>query len=88
MNNIPKIYKLIHSYTFENESILKKYKECVCLYCGKKMLDSDIKTWISDNNGKTAQCPYCSVDSIVPLKVDNEYTLTEEMLKELYKIYF
>ena len=82
------IYQKIHSYCFENEAILNQYHDCGCLYCGKKMASSDIEEWIEDKNGKTALCPFCNVDSVVPLKIDNVYELTNTMIEEMYKRYF
>lgn len=82
-----KKYGKIHSYSFENEKILEG-KECVCLYCKSKFNYNKIKLWIEDDKGKTAQCPFCEIDCVVPISIENEYKLTDKDIENLNKIYF
>ena len=82
-----KMYEKIHSYSFENEKILEG-KECICLYCKSKFNYNKIQLWVEDKNGKTAQCPYCNIDCVVPISIENEYTLDDKDIKKLNKIYF
>ena len=45
----------------------------------------------ADKNDKTAICPYCNIDSVVPTEVNNnvdKYVLTKEMQEEIKNIYF
>ncbi len=64
------IYNLIYTYCTKNKELLKRYKKCTCLYCGKTFDYKKIIEWI-DNGKNTAVCPYCCVDSVVPTEVDN-----------------
>ena len=85
------IYEIIYSYCNANQNVLKKYKKCTCLYCGSSFDYSCIKAWVNDQNGKTAICPYCSIDSVVPTKVENgidKYIVTDEIQKKIKKIYY
>ena len=82
-----KEYEKIHSYSFENEKILEG-KECVCLYCKSKFNYSKIKLWIEDKKGKTAQCPSCEIDCVVPISIEGEYTLENKDIDKLNKLYF
>ena len=49
---------------------------------------SDIKEWIDDENGNTAVCPYCGIDSVIPESIDGEYELTQEILQEMNQRFF
>jgi len=82
-----KMYEKIHQYSFENEKILEG-QECVCLYCKSRFNYNKIKLWIEDEKGKTAQCPYCEIDCVVPISIENEYKLTDKDIENLNKIYF
>ena len=87
MSNIPEKYKKIHKLTFENEKLLKEVKKCACMYCNNRYDVSEIKDWIEDNYGLTAQCPYCWVDCVIPEIIDGKI-VTDEELKEMEKYYF
>lgn len=87
MSEIPKRYEELHNLTFKNKEILKKYKKCLCIYCGKEFDVSEIDSWVKDKNNLTAQCPYCFIDSVIPKKIDNQ-EISKEELNNLYKYYF
>ena len=87
MNNIPEKYRKIHKLTFENEKLLKEVKKCACMYCNNRYDVKEIKDWIEDDHGLTAQCPYCWVDSVIPEIIDGKL-ITDEELKEMGKYYF
>jgi len=85
------IYELIYTYCSSNKELLKRYKNCTCLYCGKTFIYEDINSWIDDRNDKTAICPYCNIDSVVPTMVNNgidKYKITKELQEKIKKIYF
>jgi len=66
-------------------------KNCTCLYCGKSFNYKKINVWVNDRNEKTAICPYCNIDSIVPSEVDsgvNKYKISKEIRKKIKNIYF
>ena len=91
MELIKKEYEIIYTYCNENKKLLKRYKMCTCLYCGTTFEYNLIKDWINDKNDKTAICPYCNIDSVVPTEVNNnvdKYVLTKEMQEEIKNIYF
>lgn len=86
-----KLYQIIYSYTYENRKLLKRYKDCTCLYCGYNFKYTEVNSWVKDNNELTAICPKCGIDSVVPTHVKNnveEYTLTEEIRLKIKKLYF
>ena len=92
MNEIPKFYKIIYSYSFENKEILEQHKECICLYCGNQFEFSKIKKWIYEKGISTALCPLCLTDSVIPKKIENEneieIEITKNILEEIKKYYF
>ena len=47
------------------------------------LMRKKIHEWIDDENGQTAVCPFCGIDSVIPETVNNEYKLTKELLQEL-----
>ena len=87
MKEIPEKYKKIHKLCFENEKLLKEIKQCACMYCNNRYDVSEIKDWIEDKHGLTAQCPLCMVDSVIPAIIAGKL-ITDEELKKLEKYYF
>lgn len=86
--NIPRV---IYSYTFQNRKLLKRYKNCTCLYCGASFPYTKVSNWVNDTEELTAICPSCGIDSVVPTRVKNkvdDYTLTEELREKVKKLYF
>ena len=73
----------IHDYSFENYRKIKSVKRCGCFYCNRIFDTEKIHEWIDDENGQTAVCPFCGIDSVIPETVNNEYKLTKELLQEL-----
>ena len=87
MNNIPEKYSELHKLSFQNEKLLKEVKQCACFYCCKRFNVSEIKDWIEDKNGMTAQCPYCQIDSVVPAVVDDR-EISDEDIKIMNEYWF
>ena len=86
MTEIEKIY----SYVCENKQLLKRYQNCICLYCGKTFHYQSITQWVQDKNDKTAVCPFCSVDAVVPKKVENkieQFEVTKELQEKIKNTY-
>lgn len=71
-------------YSIDNKACLTKADTCGCFYCQKIFNPEEIKKWT--DNGKTAICPHCGVDSIIA--ETNEIKITPELLEELNKKYF
>ena len=80
--NIEKIISLHKECTYNKDELMRIESlgmDCSCFYCGKRFNPKEIKEWTDE--GQTALCPYCGVDSVIP-------NPTEENLKELHKYYF
>lgn len=52
----------IHELTMHNRHLLEKYQLCVCSYCLREYNLMKIVDWCDD--GMTAICPYCWIDSV------------------------
>ena len=85
-----KDYTLAHSFSSNNMEALKKDKVCGCFYCLRIFSPTEIEDWqINDcdcDRYGTAECPYCSVDSIIG--ESSGYPITEEFLKGMHKRWF
>lgn len=86
-----KEYDIITSYSFANRKLLKRYKDCICLYCGKEFDYTKVCQWVNDEPEITAVCPFCGIDSVVPKHVENrvdKFTVTKELQEEIKKYYY
>ena len=84
-------YDIIHSYCFANRKLLKRYKDCICLFCGNEYSYTKVSNWVKDEPELTAICPFCNVDAVVPKTVENKvdkFTVTEELREAIKKYYF
>lgn len=78
-------FQLAHKHSFENFAEIKSSQECGCFYCLKIFKPKEIKNWIRDKNGKTALCPYCGIDSVLP---DKSVSFDLDFLEEMHKLFF
>jgi len=75
----------IHALSFENEQAVLSSQKCGCFYC-QKVFDSDsITEWVDDLKDRTALCPYCGVDAVLP---DSKVILSDEVLTRMYARWF
>ena len=66
--------------SFKNAHLINDDTDCSCYYCRTNYKGSEITEYFDD--GETAMCPRCRVDSVLPEKN------SIERLEELYKEYF
>jgi len=81
--NIEQLIKL-HKCAINNRKDIQKSDTCGCFYCGNIFYSGDITEWT--DNGETAICPHCGVDSVICNK--KGYTVTQKDLDLLNKYYF
>lgn len=91
MKKIDKKYEEIHQLCFGNREILKKVGKCVCIDCGQKFDYNELEkqnywAWYNEPND-TAICPFCSIDSVLPLIIDGK-ELTDEDIDIMSRYYF
>jgi len=67
----------LHAFTSHNKEIMKRSGIYLCSYCQKGGLSKNIENWADD--GETALCPDCGVDSLIPAMIPHDIT---KQLKE------
>ncbi|MBO4847922.1 MAG: DUF4275 family protein [Clostridia bacterium] len=77
--------RLAHRYCAANEAYVHESDKCGCFFCLKTFGARDVVNWLDDSDGKTAVCPYCGVDSVLP---DSKADISEEFLEKMYKEWF
>lgn len=73
-----------HRYSNNNREILDKSARCGCFYCLNIYSPHKIIAWT--DNGETAICPYCGIDSIIGDA--SGVLLSMEFLTTMYKTWF
>ena len=70
----------------KNETIISKSKQCGCYYC-KTVFDSiTIEEWTDEDlEERTALCPNCGVDAVIP---DSFPIINKDFLKALHEVAF
>ena len=63
---------------------LEKDDKCGCFYCLKIFSPSEITAWC--DNGETALCPYCEIDSVIG--ESSGFSITELLLRGMHKEWF
>ena len=71
-------------YSMYNVSELEKSNKAGCYYCMSIFDASEIKE--TADNGKTAICPKCGIDSVLP--DSSPFKLDKEKLEELNNYWF
>jgi len=71
--------------SFKAREALEKAEQCGCYYCTRIYTPGFIKEW--EDNDKTAICPICGIDSVVPYDVSLDESLDKfkQKLEKWYK---
>lgn len=76
----------IYKHSLKNKDEVMKSNTCGCFYCREMFAPSEIKEWIDDKGGDTAQCPYCMIDSVIGDA--SRIKITKKLLEEMYEYFF
>ena len=85
-------YTQIHRHCGWHEDQIKKSKICGCFSCLKIYPANEIVEWIDEpkdcprGEGKTAICPNCGIDAVLPESSD--YEITQDFINDMGKEYF
>ena len=87
-------YIQAHKHCRDNRKELKNSKVCGCFYCLNTFPPEDIIDWLDpldveadiNESGQTAQCPHCSIDSVVGDA--SGYTINRTLLKNMHRLWF
>lgn len=75
-----------HKYSSCHEYFIERSEFCGCFSCHSIFPASSVHDYIRDSSGKTALCPHCFTDAVLP--DSNPYPLTEGFLKKMEKRWF
>jgi hypothetical protein len=75
-----KALRALHRMSSHHSDMVEASQTCGCFYCGLLFKPSEIKAWTDD--GTTALCPGCCIDSVLP----NEPTA--EVLQQMKDFWF
>jgi hypothetical protein len=64
---------------------MKQRRNADVFFCIKIYSPEEIKEWIPDSHARTALCPYCGIDSVLP---DSRIKFDTDFLKGMYKLWF
>ena len=85
-------YTKIHRQCGWHKEAVLNSKYCGCFCCSTIFKSEKIEEWIDEpddcprGKGKTAVCPNCGIDSVLPESKD--YELTIEFIKDMNKEFF
>ncbi len=79
-----------HQFSSNNRPSLQTDTQCGCFYCLSIFEPKEITDWIVDHNpydnGGTAKCPYCDIDSVIGSQ--SGYPITKEFLGKMHDYWF
>ena len=75
----------MHAHASHHDFAVSKSTECGCFHCVKTFTPQQITEWI--DNGQTAVCPFCGVDSVIP---DRRYASAADtsVLQQMHDFWF
>ena len=82
----------IHKNCFKNEDTIRESRLVGCFSCITIFPPSEIEVWIDESENtlhdekRTATCPKCCVDSLLP--ESDDYIITKKLLKKMNKYWF
>jgi hypothetical protein len=75
---------LAHDHCRRNRGELEQSEICGCFYCMTIFSPNEIVEWIDD--GQTAMCPHCPVDSVIGSTCG--FPITKEFLERMNAHWF
>jgi hypothetical protein len=73
-----------HKHSSKHREEMRNSDLCGCFYCEKIFPPSEIVEWV--DNGGTALCPYCGIDSLIGSA--SGFQLTKEFLHGMCEHWF
>ena len=77
--------KQAHDHCTSNKSEIEKSEKCGCFYCLEIFDKDEITSWLNEDGG-TALCPFCGIDSVIGDK--SGFEITKEFLTEMKERWF
>jgi hypothetical protein len=85
-------FNKVHDESGWREEAILKSKICGCFYCLRIFPPNEINEWIEEREdcprgpGKTAICPKCGIDSVLPDTIG--YEIKKDFLVKMQKKFF
>lgn len=76
--------KKLHTYSSHNRNLIAVANKCYCFYCKAIIESREIKDYA--DNGQTAICPKCGINSIIPDSI--EEGVDEKTIAEMNEYWF
>lgn len=81
------LLKQAHDASIRNEAALQDSDQAGCFHCCVVFAPAQITDWVREQVGcKTAICPHCGIDSVLPSKAG--FPLTPEFLRAMEQRWF
>lgn len=74
----------LHSYSSHNNKLVNNADKCYCFYCMSGFDSIEIDSYIDE--GQTALCPKCGIDSVIPDNIDEE--INEAIILDMNRYWF
>lgn len=78
------LMKKLHVYSSNNKKLINSSNKCYCFYCKNTINKEDIKKYIDDD--KTAMCPKCDIDSIIPDSIEEK--IDDKIISAMHDYWF
>lgn len=75
---------ILQAYSSHNKKYIDTADSCYCFHCKSSFKATDIVSYT--DNGQTALCPKCHVDTIIPDSINHE--VNESIIEEMNKYWF
>ena len=74
----------LHAYASHNKKMIGKSNKCYCFYCKSVFENGEVETYLAEE--KTALCPKCGIDSVIPDSIDEK--IDEAIISEMHDYWF
>jgi hypothetical protein len=72
-----------HKFSSKNKEYISSSETCGCFHCLRVFPASRVQEWV--NEGVTARCPFCSIDSVLP---SNMCDISAGLLQRMNEYWF
>ena len=69
-----------HNHSFKNRQEIEQSTKCGCFNCQRIYCPTEVEDYVDE--GKTALCPYCGIDSVIGDASDIQ--ISKEMLHDMF----
>jgi hypothetical protein len=82
--DMPEAIRDAHGFAVRHRALIEGSGVCGCFYCLETFAPPEITEWV--DNGQTALCPKCGIDSVLPSA--SGYPLDPDFLMQMNEHWF